>query len=363
MSFARLLALLCLASVLLVPAAAGSGTGAIVVSQVFGGGGNAGAPFQNDFVELFNRGSSSVSLTGWTIQYATAAGTSWSATALSGSIPAGGSYLIALAGGANGAALPTADATGTTNLAATSGKIALVRDATALTCGASAGSCSAVVSVEDLVGWGTASDYEGSAAAPGLSATSAAIRAGNGCTDADANSTDFDAGAPAPRNSSFALRPCTVVPPPPSGGTSADAAVQVEIQPALSISLERASIDFGRTTPGVAPAAVSERVTIQSNHAAGYALTVGRTAFTPADLPLALQASAPSGGQLAAPFAGGAFVAIPAAPSAAISVGTTSAVSSAAGDVWPTSVGFTSPFPNAAPGRYTATLTFTVIGR
>jgi hypothetical protein len=363
MSFARLLALLCLASVLLVSAASGSGTSGIVVAQVFGGGGNAGAPLQNDYVELFNRGSASVSLSGWTIQYATAAGTSWSSTALSGSIPAGGSYLVQLAGGATGAALPTPDATGSTNLAATSGKIALVRNATALTCGAAPGSCSAIASVEDLVGYGTASDYDGSAAAPDLSATTAAIRAGSGCTDADANATDFAAGAPAPHNSASAAHPCTVVPPPPGGGTSADAAVQVEIQPALAISLERASIDFGRTTPGVAPAAISERVTITSNHAPGYALTVGRTAFSPADLPLALQAAAPAGGVLAAPFAGGAFVGIPAAPSPAISVGTTSSASVAAGDVWPTSVGFTSPFPNAAPGRYTATLTFTVIGR
>lgn len=363
MPFVRLLALLVVAGALLVSSASGSGTAGIVVSQVFGGGGNSGAPYQNDYVELFNRGSSSVDLSGWSIQYATATGTSWSATALAGSIPAGGSYLVQLAGGANGAPLPAPDATGTTNLAATSGKIALVRDATALTCGASPGSCSAVASVEDLVGYGTASDYEGAGPAPALSATTAAIRAGDGCTDADANSTDFASAAPSPHNSAAGLRPCSVAPPPPTGGVPADAAVQVEVQPALSISLERSSIDFGRTTPGVAPAAVSERVTIVSNNAAGYALAVGRTPFSPADLPLALQASAPAGGQLASAFAGGAFVGIPAAPSPAISVGTTSAPSVAAGDVWSTNVGFLNPFPNAAPGRYSATLTFTVIGR
>ena len=54
---------------------------------------------------------------------------------------------------------------------------------------------------------------------------------------------------------------------------------------------------------------------------------------------------------------------VPAAPAAAIAVGTTSGASPAAGDNWPTNVGFLSPFPNAASGRYTATLTFTVIGR
>src|SRR5215213_2411048 len=29
----------------------------IVISQVYGGGGNSGATYQNDFVELFNRGT------------------------------------------------------------------------------------------------------------------------------------------------------------------------------------------------------------------------------------------------------------------------------------------------------------------
>src|SRR5258705_13957155 len=46
----------------------------IVISQVYGGGGNAGATLTNDFIELFNRGNSAVSLTGWSVQYASAAG-------------------------------------------------------------------------------------------------------------------------------------------------------------------------------------------------------------------------------------------------------------------------------------------------
>jgi hypothetical protein len=42
----------------------------VVISQVYGGGGNSGATYQNDFVELYNRSSSPVSLTGWSINYA-----------------------------------------------------------------------------------------------------------------------------------------------------------------------------------------------------------------------------------------------------------------------------------------------------
>ena len=47
----------------------------IVISQVYGGGGNTGAPYQNDFVELFNRGTTTVSLSGMSVQYASATGT------------------------------------------------------------------------------------------------------------------------------------------------------------------------------------------------------------------------------------------------------------------------------------------------
>jgi serine protease Do len=44
--------------------------------------------------------------------------------------------------------------------------VAVVRDGAALTCGATAGSCSAVPLVADLVGYGGATDFEGAAPAP-----------------------------------------------------------------------------------------------------------------------------------------------------------------------------------------------------
>jgi hypothetical protein len=46
----------------------------VVISQVYGGGGGSGAPFKQDFIELFNRGSTPISLSGWTVQYASATG-------------------------------------------------------------------------------------------------------------------------------------------------------------------------------------------------------------------------------------------------------------------------------------------------
>src|ERR1051326_1621522 len=49
----------------------------VVISQVYGGGGNSGAPFRNDFIEIFNRGTTTVSLSGWSVQYASSTGSTW----------------------------------------------------------------------------------------------------------------------------------------------------------------------------------------------------------------------------------------------------------------------------------------------
>jgi lamin tail-like protein len=362
---ARFLLTLAFAAALLVVPAARSASSDVVVSQVYAGGGNSGATYTNDFVELFNRGSSTVDMSTWSIQYASAAGTSWQATALSGSLSPGKYYLVQLASAAAiGSPLPTADATGTTNLAASGGKVAVVRGTTALTCGASAGSCASDASIADLIGYGAAADYEGPAPAAPLSNTTAAVRAGGGCTDTDQNADDFSAGPPSPRNSATTAVPCTGGPPPTQGGVSQGASIDIDIEPVLSIALERSTVSFGNASSGETPASVSERVTVSSNNAAGYALTVHRSAFTPADLPLGISSSsAPSGGQLGAPLSGGAMAAIPIAPAADQLVGSTTARSAQSGDAWPTSLGFTGPLPVVAPGRYGATVTFTVIGR
>ena len=81
---------------LLAAPAARSASLDLVVSQVYAGG-NAGATFTHDFVELFNRGATAIDVGGWTIQYASASGTTWQATALSGSIQPGRYYLVQLA--------------------------------------------------------------------------------------------------------------------------------------------------------------------------------------------------------------------------------------------------------------------------
>src|SRR5205823_3286347 len=109
--------------------AGAAGSPSVVISQVYGGGGNAGAQYTNDFVELFNRGSTTVSPNGWSVQYSSATGTgnfSGNAIAvLSGSIAPGQYYLVQQGHGTGtaGAGLPPADATGTQDMSASSGKI------------------------------------------------------------------------------------------------------------------------------------------------------------------------------------------------------------------------------------------------
>lgn len=173
----------------------------VVISQVYGGGGNTGATLKSDFIELHNNGTSAVDLNGWTIQYAATAGTSWQTTALSGSIAAGGYYLIKQADGTGGSvALPPPDAIGTIAMAGANAKVALVNASAALS-----GSCP--TSAVDLVGIGTANCAEG-AVAPAMSNTLAIVRADNGCTDSNNNAADFTTAAPAPRNSASPAHVC-----------------------------------------------------------------------------------------------------------------------------------------------------------
>jgi predicted extracellular nuclease len=202
----------------------------IVVSQLYGGGGNAGSTYKNDFVELFNPTASAVDLTGSSVQYASAAGTTWQVTNLSGSILPGAYYLVQESAGTGGTtSLPTPDATGTIAMSATAGKVALVASTTALS-----GTCPAAV---DLVGFGTANCFEGAVAAPAPSNTTADLRANGGCQDGNNNAADFATGAPTPRNSVSPLHFCASDDPPGVASTSpAAGATSVAVDSNVSIT-------------------------------------------------------------------------------------------------------------------------------
>jgi DNA/RNA endonuclease G (NUC1) len=169
----------------------------ITISQVYGGGGNSGATYTNDYIELYNPTASTITVTGWSLQYASAAGTSWTnKQPIGGVIGPGEYYLVELAsGGANGAPIPVMpNISGDINISATTGKIALVNNSNNLSGGCPLGTDPDIV---DFVGYGTgATCHEGSANAPAPGNSTAIFRKNSGSLDADQNGTDFTNATP-----------------------------------------------------------------------------------------------------------------------------------------------------------------------
>ncbi|MEJ8307215.1 S-layer homology domain-containing protein [Saccharibacillus sacchari] len=210
-----------------IPASATPANDNIVISQVYGGGGNSGAPFKNDFIELYNPTSTAIDVTGWKIRYASATASSFpnegeNTAVLQGSIGANGYYLIeASAGTGNAATLPTADLSALSiKMAGPNGKVDLID-----------GSGNEV----DLVGYGAANKYEGTAPTEVLSNTTASVRGSvNGLAlsnrglDTDSNRSDFSVASPDPRNSFYdSLRVQSVDATPASGAVIAGTQVSL----------------------------------------------------------------------------------------------------------------------------------------
>lgn len=186
--------------------------GDLVISQIYAGGGTAGATYRNSYIEILNRGNTTISLNNWKFQLGSSTGT-FSATfsfvnnTTGLPIQPGQHMLIRLgSGGASGATVP-ADLDASAVNISLSGKIAITKPGTAIL----SGTCPLPDSnIVDFVGYGSTTNcFEGSGPAPTLSNTTAAIRLANGCTDTDNNATDFSAGAPSPRNGSSPATPCT----------------------------------------------------------------------------------------------------------------------------------------------------------
>ena len=207
-----------LASTLLVQSA-GAVSANLVVSQIYGGGGNAGATYTHDYIEIFNRGTSAVSLDGMSLQYASATGTgnfganSGQLTELSGSLAPGQHLLVQEASNAAvGLPLPTPDIVDDTaiSMAAGAGKVALLTGQTTLGCNGGSAPCdpAALARIVDLVGYGNANFSEGSPA-PAISATLSDFRAEGGCVDTDNNAFNFAAATPNPRNTASPLHDCS----------------------------------------------------------------------------------------------------------------------------------------------------------
>src|SRR5436190_21472202 len=54
----------------------------VVLAEIYGGGGNATAVYTNDYIVLFNRRNSSVTVSNWSVQYEAATGSSWQVSTL-----------------------------------------------------------------------------------------------------------------------------------------------------------------------------------------------------------------------------------------------------------------------------------------
>ncbi len=202
--------------------------GDVVISQVYGGAGCAGvgcSTYGNDYIELFNRSANPVTMTGWSVQYASATGTgAWSVTALPTFTLQPGQYFL-VAEGAGAAmtgvnAIPTADATGAILMSGTNGKISLVSNITALS-----GACPTGTTILDRVGYGTTPNCsEGAVTGAALTTTSAAFRKNGGCQDTDSNASDFLVQAPSPRNSTT-ISACPSSTPPTGTGSASPGTV------------------------------------------------------------------------------------------------------------------------------------------
>ncbi len=212
----------------------------IKISQVYGGGGNSGSTFKNDFIELFNPTNSAVDISNWSVQYNSATSTTaWFVSNLctaSCTIQPGHYFLAQQTAGAGGTtSLPAADgAAGTLSLGASSGKIALVSNTTPLT-----GGCPTDPSIVDLATYGSGSC---AISGPGLSNTTASVRKGNGCIDTDNDANDFLPLGPIPRNSSAPVNFCGGDPTKISGlGTATPGSFEVSGATLLTVAVTPAT--------------------------------------------------------------------------------------------------------------------------
>lgn len=189
----------------------------VVISQVYGGGGSGTASYQSDYVELHNISGTVQDISDYKIMYGSAAGNLGSSSSniftfpANTVIPAGGYLLIAAAPTLGSAPLPiTPDFTFTLGISGTNGKIVFGTSALVNNANYTAQPAGSVI---DFIGFGTASEAEGTALGA-LSTTTAAFRKNNGCTETNNNSTDFEIGFPVPRNSTTTAVPCTVISSP-----------------------------------------------------------------------------------------------------------------------------------------------------
>lgn len=191
----------------------------IRISQIYTRGGEPGSRFQNDYIELFNRGHEAVDISGWTLNLSNFSGTppniqysSTGITLASGLVINPGQHLLIKFGGSGsgGSPIPVSDINlNPMPLSDFGGQIALVAKSKTLPFGYCPAAPDLTGVVVDYVGYGTAICYENTVTlAPGPD--QALTRTGGGCTDNNDNLADFSFATPNPRTRSDAATPCGV---------------------------------------------------------------------------------------------------------------------------------------------------------
>ena len=203
------------------PAAAAPDGSGLVISEVYGAGGNNGALFDADYVELFNPTDAAIDLDGLSVQYRSSGGTAGGPAApLTGSVEPDGHFLVQMsASGASGDPLPTPDLGPLGFAMSGSNGQALLIDGTTFS---GSGDVAGNADLVDMVGYGTGNNtYEGATSGVSLSTTTAASRDAEGA-DTDNNADDFTEPAPDPQNSAGVEPP----PPPPDPTDATIAEIQ-----------------------------------------------------------------------------------------------------------------------------------------
>jgi len=169
----------------------------VVINEVFIDSISGTGGTDDDWVELFNPTSQAVDLSGWSIQKTSASGGTLYNQALSGSVPANGYFLIVRNGSSTAQALKdSADLLASDSFSlANNNSIYLVGNSSSI-------QNATDTDIIDFVGYGTALNFEGSAAAPAIPETKSISRVPDG-EDTNQNSADFAVlSVPTPKNSS-----------------------------------------------------------------------------------------------------------------------------------------------------------------
>ena len=225
----------------------------LVISQIYGAGGNTGAPLSHDYIELYNRSLATVPLDGLSLQYTSAAGLGLfgfandQLTPLSGSLGPGQYLLVREGQGLSPGGTPVGtdieDAT-PISMGSNAGKVALVTGVTGLGCNGGSTACAPdqLARIIDLVGYGNANFFEGTTGPAPLTANdSADYRGGAGCIDTDDNAADFAGAVPSPRNKLSTLHFCEAdIAPGVSSTTPASGASGVAVGSNVTVTFKRA---------------------------------------------------------------------------------------------------------------------------